>query len=376
MRLVEENLREKRFDKINGLSEEWQNFTRDYTAILYSHAFRRLRHKTQVFFFSHNDHVCTRLDHALYVANISEVVCINLEKRGIKCNHFLARAIGIGHDLGHTPFGHSGERVLNKLSKDIGGFSHEKHSLRVVDKIENPAKNPPIYGLNLTLAVRDGIINHCGEDKSTSIFPLDRPDLSGTKMPFTIEGCIVRLVDKIAYLGRDLEDALIAKFIKETDLPMELAVKVGDKNGEIVDYFVDDIINSSNGQNIRLSKEAGIMMNKLFILNIDKIYKHPKLGQYEERVNDVLDSLFNRFLNIIMKYEDDISKYMNSNINAITVLGKYIYDRKALYFVEERSMYESKELLYKRIVIDFMATLTDNFVFDACAEFFLPKPII
>jgi dGTPase len=368
--------RRKRAEPIDDLGSGRGDFDRDYTAILYSHAFRRLRHKTQVFFYSQNDHVCTRLDHCLYVAAIAEVVCKNLQENGIECDPVLARTIGIGHDLGHAPFGHAGEKVLDELAREIGGFKHEKHGLRIVDKIEKPRDHTPIVGLNLTLAVRDGIVNHCGEDHSTRITPSDSANLDGGSYPFTVEGCIVRLVDKIAYLGRDLEDAIIAQLIDESDIPAEIGAIIGTKNGEIVDYFVGDIIRNSGETEIALSEQASGLMSKLMEFNYEKIYEHEKIESYKKRVNDVLRTMYERFLKTLCDYGDRIDLYIDDDLKVVQVFGKFIADRKNLYFTEEASRYSDGEKLCTRIVVDFLSTLTDNFVFQACSEYFLPRPII
>ncbi len=369
------NPRIQRQEKIEHLGQGRGEFDRDYTAILYSHAFRRLRHKTQVFFYSQNDHVCTRLDHSLYVATISFIVCQALHAKGIECEPMLASAIGLGHDLGHPPFGHAGEEVLNKLAKDIGGFKHERHSLRIVDKIEKPRNRKPLIGLNLTQAVRDGIVNHCGEKLDYCISPSVSPNLKGNSYPFTYEGCIVRMVDKIAYLGRDLEDAIIAGLIKETEIPGNIAAQIGSKNGEIVDFFVGDLIDNSNSENIQLSSKNRDLMEKLFKYNYERIYSHPNIIEYKISVKDILNALFDILVNKINEFEDDFEKYMKSKHRFIIIFGKFILDRKFLYFSEEPE-YNNNELLYQRIVIDFLSTLTDNFAFQAIRELFLPKPII
>jgi len=369
--------RRKRVKSLQNLGKGRGDYERDYTAILYSHAFRRLRHKTQVFFYSQNDHVCTRLDHSLYVASISEVICKNLKEKGVEeCDPTLARTIGIGHDLGHAPFGHAGEEILNNLSEEIGGFSHERHGLRIVEKIEKPRNKLPIIGLNLTLAVRDGIVNHCGEDYSTEITPSKYPRLEGKSYPFTLEGCVVRLVDKVAYLGRDLEDAIAAHFIEESDMPASIGAIIGTKNGEIVDFFVGDIIENSDKNKIALSKRASNLMEELMDFNYEKIYNHPELKVYKNRVKDVLSILYERFSQTLNNYWDRIDKYMNDDLKVIQVFGRFIDDRKCLYFKEEADSYNNNDKLKKRIIIDFMAALTDNFVFQACSEYFLPKPII
>lgn len=367
----------ERIKPIDDLGSGREDFDRDYTAILYSHAFRRLRHKTQVFFAPQSDHVCTRLDHSLYVAAISEIICKNLASKGIICDPYLARTIGIGHDLGHAPFGHGGEKALDCLAKDIGGFEHELHGLRIVDKIEKPRDQKPTVGLNLTLAVRDGIVNHCGENFATEISPREEPDLSGSSVPFTLEGCVVRLVDKIAYLGRDLEDAMEAEILKYEEVPAEIAAIVGSRNGEIVDYFVGDLINESNADLIALSDRAADLMGKLIKFNYERVYRHEKLELYKERVDDVLHVLFERFLTLLTTHEDRIDWYRHEdNLPVIRVFGKYISDRKILYFDEELEGAPNKNALYNRIVIDFLSTLTDGFVFQACQNFFLPGYII
>jgi len=366
----------KRFENEIILGGGKNDFEHDYTAILYSHAFRRLKHKTQVFFYAQNDHVCTRLDHSLYVSAISEVVCRNLQLKKINCDPMLARAIGIGHDLGHTPFGHAGEEYLDRLASGIGGFGHEIHSLRIVDKIENPRSHGSVIGLNLTLAVRDGIVNHCGEDRSTCLTPNKEPDLNGNSIPATVEGCVVRLVDKIAYLGRDLEDAVIAGLLKENDVPGEISAKIGSKNGEIVDFFVVDLINTSNGEQIALSQAASELMDKLMNFNYARVYRHEQLEPFKKRVEDVLNTLFKRFMTAIEEYDDRIDLYLSDSLKVVQVLGKFIGDRKRLYFDEEAKVHSVKEKRDTRIIVDFLATLTDNFVFQACSEYFLPEPII
>ena len=325
----------QRVEHIEDLGRGRTDFDRDYTAILYSHAFRRLRHKTQVFFYAQDDHVCTRLDHSLYVSAISEIVCKNLKHKGLDCEPTLARAIGIGHDLGHAPFGHEGQKILNELAKEIGGFEHEKHGLRIVDKIEKPRDKRPVVGLNLTLAVRDGIVNHCGEDRSTSISPVDSPELAGNSYPSTVEGCVVRLVDKIAYLGRDLEDAITAGFIEESDINGEIAAIIGTKNGEIVDYFVGDLIENSNEKIIALSPNTSNLMSKLFKFNTREIYENKELEPYKERIKDILETLFERFLKALKEYEDQIVLYMYpDSLDVVKVFGK-------LAEMQERSDYYS-----------------------------------
>ena len=351
------------------------SYERDYTAILYCHAFRRLRWKTQVYFFPFDDHVCTRLDHSLYVAAISSVICRNLNEKGITCDPFLAAAIGLGHDLGHAPFGHAGEVELNKLAENIGGFKHEKHGLRIVDKIEKP-RPEDVIGLNLTLAVRDGIANHNGESKKTMITISEIPAFSDVGQidtnPCTVEGCVVRLVDKIAYLGRDIEDAIELEKIDETQLYPRIKARIGTRNGEIVEFFVKDIIENSDHKVIGLSDDASKIMNDMLKFNYDYIYKTFELDDYLSRVTEMLQILFGKLLEFSLEHEDDIDAYYSKGTVIFKYLGKFIDDRCKLYFQEEKTV--EKKSLYTRIVIDYIASLTDNFVFNGFSELFLPRP--
>ncbi len=374
MRTTETKLKQ-RLEPLSDLGGR-TDYERDYTAILYSHAFRRLRHKTQVFHFPVNDHICTRLDHSLYVASTSSIICRNLNEKGISCDPILARAIGLGHDLGHTPFGHAGEKVLNSLAKQIGGFKHEKHGLRIVDKIEKPRTVKPIIGLNLTLAVRDGIANHNGESKNNSITISEIPQFSevgkSESTPCTIEGCVVRLVDKVSYLGRDIEDAIVTEYIQENNLPARIRTQIGAKDGEIVDYFVRDIIQNSTDENICLSEEASSIMKEMIAFNYKYIYKTERITNYTQRLSSMLEILFGQLLQYVNDYQDNITMYNNDGLFTLVTLGDFINNRRVLYFDEEKLTDAGQ--CHERIVIDFISTLTDRYVFDAFSELFLPRP--
>ena len=366
--------RRERISELGGRTD----YERDYTAILYSHAFRRLKHKTQVFFFPVNDHICTRLDHSLYVSAISSVVCRNLTDRGVECDSALAGAIAIGHDLGHPPFGHAGERRLNELAEPLGGFKHELHSLRIIDKLEKPRPTGPVVGLNLTLGVRDGIAHHAGESRSNVLVPSQMPGLNDVgdddRPPCTLEGCIVRLVDKISYLGRDVEDAITAGVIEENSLPARIRARIGSRNGEIVEYFVKDIIASSTGEEVRLSDDASAVMDEMLNFNYKYIYEAAKFKSLVPRVGQMLDLLFGKLVEIVSEYKDSIISYRQSQDDPVQVLGSFLDARRNLYFSEEK--FDRPDLLYRRIIIDFVSTLTDRFAFDAFSALFLPKPLI
>lgn len=209
--------REKELYKRNN--DIRSEFERDYTRVIHSNAYRRLKHKTQVFFSPENDHICTRIEHVVHVESISYTIA-----KELRLNTELTRAIATAHDVGHSPFGHQGETVLSQISRsDIGeSFWHEKNGLEFVDKIElleDNLKNK--QNLNLTYAVRDGIISHCGEIDENMLKPREEYiDLKTYSKPnqyesYTWEACVVKVADKISYLGRDIEDAITLGILDE-----------------------------------------------------------------------------------------------------------------------------------------------------------------
>jgi len=214
-------------------------FQHDRDRILHSKSFRRLKYKTQVFLSPEGDHYRTRLTHTLEVSQVARTVA-----RALQLNEDLTEAIALGHDLGHTPFGHSGERVLNELVS--GGFSHVNQSLRVVDILEKDGR-----GLNLTAEVRDGILKH-----SKGRGGLLTPDANSSAV--TLEGQVVRLADIIAYVSHDLDDAIRGGVITESDVPQEISQVVGLKHSCRIDRMVRDLIEESlqqNGSEVRISGE-------------------------------------------------------------------------------------------------------------------------
>ncbi len=203
-------------------------FQRDRDRILHSKSFRRLKHKTQVFLSPEGDHYRTRLTHTLEVSQISRTIA-----RSLRLNEDLVEAIAYGHDLGHTPFGHAGEFIL----KESGTYHHAKHSLRVVEKLENEGK-----GLNLTKETRDGILKH-SKGKS--------PLITEGNMPKTLEGEIVRIADKIAYINHDLEDAIRAGLLKESDIPQDIVKTLGKTRSERISTLVMSVINTTIENNYK-----------------------------------------------------------------------------------------------------------------------------
>ena len=251
-------------------------FQRDYTRVIHSRAFRRLRHKTQVFISPRNDHLCTRLEHSLHVASVAATIA-----RALSLNEDLVRAIAVGHDLGHAPFGHEGERTLHKIAVErCLEFCHEFHSLRIVDRLDSPYHDH--VGLNLTFAVRDGIACHYGEgfeeklEPDTSKLPEQLVGMCkeqrGHVQPATIEGCVVRWSDKIAYLGRDLEDALEIKQIEETSVPELVRERLGTKNREIINALIVDLVENSSNTSLQVSNDTHEALNELYKFNMDEIY--------------------------------------------------------------------------------------------------------
>jgi len=239
-------------------------FQRDIDRIVHSKSFRRLMHKTQVFLQPEGDHYRTRMTHTLEVSRIARTIA-----RGLQLNEDLTEAIALGHDLGHTPFGHAGERVLNELLP--GGFSHNEQSLRVVDRLENNGD-----GLNLSYEVRDGILCHTG------------PQLSET-----LEGKIVRFADRIAYINHDIDDAIRGEIIYPMDIPLEISQLLGFDHGSRINALVLDIIQTSSEQNqIAQSPTLCEAMNRLRDFMFEAVYRNPRAKGEEHKAQNMLRLLF------------------------------------------------------------------------------------
>lgn len=245
-------------------------YQRDRDRIIHSKALRRLMHKTQVFIAPEDDHYRTRLTHTLEVAQISRTIA-----RGLELNEDLTEAIAMGHDLGHTPFGHGGEECLNRIHP--GGFRHNEQSLRVVEVLEkSPAGSP----LNLTLEVRNGILNHTGPVK-----------------PFTLEGQIVKISDRIAYINHDIDDALRGGIIKFDDLPKECIKVLGETHSKRINTLVSDMMENSKGKNeIAMSEERLEAMNNLRAFMFKNVYRTPWRKEETEKINRMIEHLYEYFL--------------------------------------------------------------------------------
>jgi dGTPase len=345
-------------------------FARDETRILHSPPFRRLKHKSQVFLSPDNDHICTRMEHVLHVSSIASVIsrCLNL-------NTDLVSAIAEGHDLGHPPFGHTGERVLDELLRKAGiagGFKHEIHGLRVVDMLTNLGA-----GLNLTYEVRDGIITHCGEsfervvapDRSRDILRLESIE-DRNCYPSTLEGCLVRLVDRIAYLGRDLEDALKAGLVKKGDVPSGIVRTLGLENGRIIGCFVNDTIASSmEKDSIEMSEEVFALMTDLKEFNYERIYRNPEVERKSMKAGSIIELLFHELEKILRLSERGRNgPYLQNIVRDAPLIEVFFHFIKNTNYTDETP--------YWRIIADYIAGMTDLFAERTFGQLFMPSPVI
>lgn len=337
------------------------DYFRDTTAIIHSYPFRRLKHKTQVFFSPKNDHICTRIEHVMHVASIAATVC-----KALDLDTDLAWAIGLGHDLGHTPFGHAGEQIIRNIRKGKGGFNHELYSLRVVDHLINYGK-----GLNLTYAVRDGIVTHCGERFEQSITPRQvEKNLSAIKdlnhYPSTWEGAVVRMSDKIAYLGRDIEDAIQLKVITREMLPDECRTTLGASNSEIINSLVEDIIKTSRETGaIGFSDKiiAAVKVQRDF--NYQKIYLNPVLTGYQRYFERIIHTLYGYLDEIFALYNDNEEKYRKENNILAVRFGDYVHKMTGFYEKEDGG--------FDNLVTDYIAGMTDNYAIESVSEIMIPE---
>ncbi len=335
------------------------HYFRDTTAIVHSYPFRRMKHKTQVFFAPRNDHICTRIEHVMHVATIAATIC-----RALNLDPDLAWAIGLGHDLGHTPFGHLGETILARL-RGGEGFRHEIYSLRVVDKLANRGR-----GLNLTYAVRDGIINHCGEKFEQALAPDHTvKDLSAVTrrdhLPGTWEGVAVRMSDKIAYLGRDLEDAMQLGIVRRDEIPEAGKRLLGVNNSEIIDSLVNDLIRRSlETGTIGFSDDVYAAFLEVKNFNYERIYASSTLEGYHQYFERILTTLYEYLLDIFERFGVEEERYAAQRNTLAARFGDYV--RKM------REFYESEEGSPADVVFDYVAGMTDDFAIDSVREIMIP----
>lgn len=290
-------------------------FQRDRDRILHSKSFRRLKDKTQVFLTPEGDHYRTRMTHTLEVSQNARTIA-----KALKLNEDLVEAIALGHDLGHTPFGHAGERALEKVCPF--GFSHSEQSLRTVDVLEKGGQ-----GLNLTWEVRDGIRNHQTQGN-----------------PATLEGKIVRISDKIAYIHHDMDDAVRGGILKESDVPRDIGEVIGDTTGKRLDHFIHDLVTTSTGKNdILMSKPVAQAMKRLREFMFERVYQNPSAKGEEGKAEMLVETLYDYYGRHMDKLPRDLLDLM------------------------ERG--EPKE----RILCDYIGSMTDRFAIAQYEEIYIPR---
>ena len=387
-------------------------FERDYTRLLHCQAYRRLKHKTQVFFAPHNDHICTRMEHVSHVASVASTIAKHL---GL--NEQLASAIALGHDIGHAPFGHHGEDCLNKLLEQKEGFNapkkfwHERNSLFFADYIETLQDPSGVeQPLNLTYAVRDGLICHCGEIDQQGIKPraedidlysIKRP---GLIQPFTWEGCVVKIADKIAYLGRDIEDARqyhildMASYrqlreIVGSTLGFEKKGARALRSGKAVnttvlinDLIVDLCEQSSPEKGICFSDEYFKFILELKKFNFANIYNHWRLQEFQIYAENIIKTIFrtlkktqmyvqtgraSQVLKLYPKlcstFEDWLIKH--SNYKHFSPEKHSFVDKKAILRYNTPQIFDiTDEDSYTKCIIEFISGMTDQFAIQVYEE--------
>lgn len=291
-------------------------YQRDRDRILHSKSFRRMKHKTQVFLTPKGDHYRTRLTHTLEVSQNARTIA-----KALRLNEDLVEAIALGHDLGHTPFGHAGERALNTLCRK--GFSHCEQSVRVVEKLENGGK-----GLNLTYEVRDGIRNHRTAGR-----------------PCTLEGKIVRLSDKIAYINHDIDDAIRAGILAAEDIPKEYTEVLGNTTSQRLNRLIHDIVKNSEGkQEIKMSAPIEQAMTGLRKFMFANVYTNPRAKAEEQKAQDMLEHLFTFY----KEHPENMSE-------------EYI------------DMLENRGESLEDVVCDYLSGMTDQYAIQKFQEYFVPR---
>ena len=339
-----------------------QTFSVDVDRILHSRAYTRYIDKTQVFYLIHHDHITHRVLHVQLVSKIARTI-----GRYLGLNEDLIEAIALGHDIGHTPFGHDGEKFLSELCRagGIGDFHHNVQSVQFLDRVERKGR-----GWNLCLQTLDGILCHDGEVHNQVLKPernktfemlekemaLKKENLSPQLMPMTLEGCVVRMADTISYIGRDIEDAIRLNMIKRSDLPKEIVDVLGNTNGTIVYHLVTDVINTSfQNTYIAFSRKISEALKRLKDFNLERIYMNPKIKKDTDTIKTLFGILFEKYL-------DDIE---NKNRSSVIFKG-FLEDMSEDYIQNHRK---------EEIVRDFIAGMTDQYFLRQCPEDMRPEII-
>jgi dGTPase len=361
-------------------------FERDYNRILHCTAYRRLKNKTQVFFATRNDKICTRIEHVNHVSSVSYTI-----SKFLGLNTQLTMAIAIGHDLGHAPFGHSGERIIKEIVKNKlnDNFWHEKNSLRVIDFVDTLEDSTGMHkNLNLTYAVRDGIVSHCGEVNENALVPraqaidLHQINKPNEYAPFTWEGCVVKIADKISYLGRDIEDALTLNILSQSQLN-DLKAIAGENykaiNNTILmhDFIIDMCKSSHPTTGICFSEKYLELINNVKKFNYQNIYNHKRLKSYEKYAKLVIESIFET-LNDLYDGTDTYARLKHAAHSfpmLCNAFGLWLakYDKNQVHDNAEKNantkLYDLHvEADYTLAITDFIAGMTDNFAIEIFNE--------
>ena len=349
----------RRAAEAHGDTDYRQGFSIDGDRILHAHSYARYIDKTQVFYLIKNDHITHRVLHVQLVSKIARTV-----GRFLRLNEDLIEAIALGHDIGHAPFGHDGERYLTELCEihAIGSFQHNVQSVQFLDKVERKG-----VGWNLTLQTLDGILSHDGEvhnkmlqpdaDKTFEILDKEiagkKRDPQATLVPMTLEGCVVRMADTIAYVGRDVEDAIRLNLISRSDLPPKCVEYLGDTNGTIVFNLVTDVIqNSFQKKYVAFSSEVSEALKHLKKFNLERIYLNPRIKIHSSKLKKLFGFLFEKYLSDI-ENKADSSVIFNSFLNGMSPA-----------YIQKHSNAE--------IVRDFISGMTDEYFLSQCPDSMRP----
>ncbi len=341
-------------------------FFHDADRIIHSKAYTRYIDKTQVFSFFDNDHITHRVLHVQLVSKIARMI-----GRCLKLNEDLIEAIALAHDLGHVPYGHDGERYLDSIcrEKNMGCFCHNAQSVKFLMELEKNGE-----GLNLSLQVLDGVLAHNGEILQDRYEPargktfdqfleeynkcFSEKNYSAKIVPMTLEGCVVRVSDIIAYIGRDIEDAITLKIIDRSEIPAEVKEVLGDTNSSIINALITDIIVNSFGvPYLAISPHIFSAMQKLLEFNYTRIYKNPSIKDEDEKLKNMFTVVYDRF------YEQLVSGNSDHEI-----FSDYLNSYKPEYF----NKYKENNM-EGRAVIDYISGMTDRYFNDCFTKFIMPK---
>lgn len=361
------------------------DFERDYTRIIFCNAYRRLKHKTQVFFSPENDHICTRGEHVTHVESISYTIA-----RYFGLNTEFTKAISVSHDLGHSPFGHEGEKILSTISqRDIGiPFWHEKNGLFFVDNIELLDDNNGFkQNLNLTYAVRDGIISHCGEINENHLFPrttfIDLKDYQSPNQyaPYTWEACVVKIADKLSYLSRDLEDAItlgiVANNLEKVYTFLDFDLEKTINNTVIINNLITDLCETSSPEKgLCFSNKALELMNNLKAFNYENIYLSNRIKPSVRFFNIVINEIYN-LLKSLYNGENTLNSLNHISQRCPKLFESfsgflhnyYDFGNRDYLKLENKILFDiTNNIDYYTSIIAYISGMTDNFAIEIYNE--------